>query len=66
MSENQDELLTVAELANLWRVTKGNIYRLTRDRRPGSIPRMRVGGKHIRFSKNEITVWAKKQAFKTA
>ena len=62
----QEELLTVGELAKRWRITKQNIYRLTRDRRPGSIPRMRVGGKHIRFLASEVDEWAKKRALRTA
>jgi len=63
---NQEELLTVAELAERWKVTKGNIYRLTRDRRPGSIPRMRVGRKHIRFIASEVDDWARKQSLRPA
>ena len=43
MSEKHNELLTVAELAESWKVTKENIYRLTRLRTANSIPRRKLG-----------------------
>ncbi len=61
MSVKQEELLTVAELAKRWKVTKGNIYRLTRLRTTDSIPRRKLG-KNLRFVASEVDEWAKKRA----
>jgi len=58
----QEELLTVDELAKRWKVTKGNIYRLTRDKTANSIPRRKCGGKNIRFFFSEVDEWSKQRA----
>ncbi len=62
MSENQEEFLTVAELAERWKISKNNVYRLTRVRAADSIPRRKIG-KNIRFVPSEVDAWAKKRAY---
>ena len=46
---NNDELLTVSELATALKVKESWVYGETRKTGPGTLPRIRVG-KYLRFS----------------
>jgi hypothetical protein len=53
-------LETIDELANRWKVKKSWIYAKTRDTGEGSIPRIKVG-KYLRFVPAEADLWLKMQ-----
>lgn len=53
---NQEDLLTVSELATALKVKDSWVYGETRKTGPGSIPRLRVG-KYIRFSLHNVLTW---------
>ena len=50
-------LLTVNELAELWKVEVGQIRRLTRT---GNLPFVRIG-RYIRFHERDVQVWLEAQ-----
>lgn len=52
-------LETVDDLANRWRVGKSWIYSKTRETGEGSIPRIKIG-KYIRFVPEEADKWLQK------
>lgn len=54
------ELITINEMAEFLRVPKSWIYARTRETVPDSIPRVKVG-KYVRFVKNEVMAWLKRQ-----
>ena len=51
-----EELITIDELAEIWKCKKSYIYRLTSERR---IPFYRIGG--LKFKLSEADEWLKKQ-----
>jgi excisionase family DNA binding protein len=51
-----EELITIDELAEIWKCKKSYIYRLTSQRR---IPFYRVGG--LKFKRSEANDWLQKQ-----
>ena len=53
---DQEELLTVPELATALKVKDSWVYGETRKTGPGSIPRLRVG-KYLRFSLHNVLNW---------
>ena len=55
---NQEDLLTVSEIATVLKVNDSWIYGETRKTGPGSIPRLRVG-KYLRFSLQNVLTWLK-------
>lgn len=55
---NQEDLLTVSEIATALKVKDSWIYGETRKTGPGSIPRLRVG-KYLRFSLQNVLSWLK-------
>lgn len=55
-----EEILTVDELAEDWKVPKSWVYARTRETGPDAIPRIKVG-KYIRFEKDKVTEWLKNQ-----
>lgn len=57
MQEKMD-LLTLEEMAARLRVNQSWIYRQTKKRGPGSIPRLKVG-KYLRFNEAEVMAWIK-------
>lgn len=55
---NQEDLLTVSELAATLKVKDSWVYGETRKTGPGSIPRLRVG-KYLRFLLQDVLIWLK-------
>lgn len=55
-----EEIITIDELAEMWKVPKSWVYSRTRETGPGSIPRLKVG-KYLRFDANQVTDWLKRQ-----
>ena len=55
-----EELLTVDELSIYLKVPKSWVYSRTREKGPGTIPRI-LAGKYIRFRLNEVLEWLRKQ-----
>lgn len=55
--DNQDEIMTVAELAAFLRLRENTIYELAA---AGKIPCLRIG-KSVRFSKSAVLRWASGQ-----
>ena len=59
------EILTVAELAAMLKMSKGQIYEMTRARtrsgamREDSIPVVKING-NVRFRKSDIEAWIEK------
>ena len=51
-----DELLTLEELAERLKVRKSWVYARTRERGPGSMPRLKAG-KYLRFQEKAVTQW---------
>jgi predicted transcriptional regulator of viral defense system len=64
LMENQD-LLTVQELATKLKVQPSWVYGETRKTGKGCIPRLRVG-KYLRFSLMEVLNWLREQQQKEA
>jgi predicted DNA-binding transcriptional regulator AlpA len=58
MFEQNSNLLTVFELAEILKVKASWLYGQTRQTGPASIPRLRVG-KYIRFRLEEVLRWLK-------
>jgi excisionase family DNA binding protein len=56
--EDRRDLLTISEMADRLKVHKSWLYRKTKKRRPGSIPRMKIG-KYLRFNEAEVMAWLK-------
>jgi predicted DNA-binding transcriptional regulator AlpA len=48
---------TIDDLAERWQVPKSWIYARTREKGPGSIPRVKLG-KYLRFRPAEVDAWA--------
>ena len=57
--ESQD-LMTLEELAEAWKVPKSKIYAYTRETGPGSLPRLKLG-KYLRFEWEKVQEWLKDQ-----
>jgi excisionase family DNA binding protein len=57
-----DELLTVEELASLFKLTRWTIYNLTRkrNRREGALPYL-VIGRELRFRRSAVEAWITSQ-----
>ena len=55
-----DELKTVDELANFFKIKKSWIYGKTRETGPGAIPRIKVG-KYLRFDLGKVLDWLQEQ-----
>ena len=53
-----DELLTLEELAERLKVRKSWVYARTRERGPGSMPRLKAG-KYLRFQEQAVAEWLK-------
>jgi excisionase family DNA binding protein len=53
---DQDELLTVDELADLLKVTRQTIYAWRADRTTGP-PAIKVGGNRLRFRRRDVDAW---------
>lgn len=53
-----DELLTVEELASLFKLTKYTVYNLTRvrNRRDGALPYIKIG-RELRFRRSAVEAW---------
>jgi excisionase family DNA binding protein len=53
-----DELLTVKELASLFKLTRWTIYNLTRqrNRREGALPYIKIG-RELRFRRSSVEAW---------
>ena len=53
-----DELLTVEELASLFKLTRWTIYNLTRERnrREGALPYIKIG-RELRFRRSAVDAW---------
>jgi excisionase family DNA binding protein len=53
-----DELLTVEELASLFKLTRWTIYNLTRqrNRREGALPYIKIG-RELRFRRSAVDAW---------
>ena len=58
---NQQEMITVIELANRLRVPASWVYSRTRETGPGTIPCLRVG-KYLRFKEEQVLEWLKKKS----
>ena len=56
MQENN--FLTIEEMADTLKVPKSWVYSRTRETGPGSIPRVKVG-KYLRFRLDEVIQWMK-------
>jgi len=53
MTEGDDRVLTIIELAKYLKIPKSTLYKLVRS---GSVPCVKVG-KHWRFHKDSIDAW---------
>jgi excisionase family DNA binding protein len=53
-----DELLTVDELASIFKLTRWTIYNLTRqrNRRAGALPYIKIG-RELRFRRSAVEAW---------
>lgn len=51
-----DELLTLKELAERLKVKRSWVYARTRERGPGSLPRLKAG-KYLRFQEQAVVEW---------
>jgi excisionase family DNA binding protein len=53
-----DELLTVEELASVFKLTRWTIYNLTRqrNRRQGALPYIKIG-RELRFRRSAVESW---------
>ncbi len=53
-----DELLTVKELASVFKLTRWTIYNLTRqrNRREGALPYIKIG-RELRFRRSAVESW---------
>ncbi len=53
-----DELLTVEELASIFKLTKWTIYNLTRSRNrvQGALPYLKLG-RELRFRRSAVEAW---------
>ncbi len=58
---DQEDLLTVSELATALKVKPSWVYGETRKTGPGSLPRLRLGKKYLRFSLEEVMAWIRDQ-----
>ena len=56
----QNDFLTIDEMAEKLKVPKSWLYSRTRESGPGSIPMLKVG-KYIRFRLNEVMAWFEKK-----
>jgi excisionase family DNA binding protein len=59
--QEQDEIMTPDELAELFKIPKSKIYQMTMKSGPGSIPRFKVG-RDLRFKRSEVIPWFESQA----
>ena len=57
---NEQNFLTIDELADRLKVQKSWLYSRTRETGPGAIPRIRVG-KYIRFVEADVMDWLKRK-----
>lgn len=53
---NQTELLTIQEMADILKVNIRWLYARTREKDPGSIPRIKVG-RYLRFEESAVLDW---------
>lgn len=51
-----DELMTLEELAQRLKVRKSWVYARTREKGPGSMPRLKAG-KYLRFQERAVVEW---------
>jgi excisionase family DNA binding protein len=53
-----DELLTVDELASIFKLTRWTVYNLTRERnrRDGALPYIKIG-RELRFRRSAVEAW---------
>ena len=56
----EDNFLTLNEMAEVLKIHKSWLYSRTRETGPGSIPRVKVG-KYIRFRLADVMNWIDKQ-----
>ena len=54
----QDELLTVEELASIFKLTRWTVYNLTRQRNrgEGALPYIKIG-RELRFRRSAVEAW---------
>jgi excisionase family DNA binding protein len=57
---NDFDFLTIDEMAKILKTPKSWIYQRSRLKGPGTIPRVKVG-KYLRFVKDDVMDWLKKQ-----
>jgi len=57
---DDQDFLTIAELARRLKVQKSWLYSRTRKTGPGSIPRLRLG-KYLRFDYQAVLNWLREQ-----
>ena len=57
MTEGDDKVFTIVELAGYLKIPKSTLYKLVRS---GSVPCLKVG-KHWRFHKDSIDAWLTNQ-----
>ena len=57
---NNQDLMTVDELANALKVKKSWVYCKSREIGPDAIPRIKAG-KYLRFQYDKVLGWLKKQ-----
>lgn len=53
-------LETIDELSERWKVKKSWLYARTRENGAGSIPRLKIG-KYLRFIPSEVDNWLRRQ-----
>lgn len=56
-----EKLLTVKEMAEIFKVPTSWLYSRTRETGPGTIPRIKVG-KYLRFEPDKVLDWVRKQS----
>ncbi len=57
---NEDQLLTVHEMAEILKVGTAWIYRQNMFKGPGSIPRLKLG-KYVRYEKEKVMEWIRQK-----
>jgi len=64
------EILTVADLAKLLKISPRSVYELTRERHRRSqanpLPLVRINGKTVRFRKCDVETWLETKAKEAA
>ncbi len=59
----EDDILTITDLCDLYKIPKTKVYAMTMKTGPGSIPRFKIG-RDLRFKRSELIEWFNTQRIK--